>query len=569
MLASKTKISLSVGTAAAITVALNAQFINSGHQKGCYMLRFFSRFIGFKSASLKYVPARHKHRARLQLESLEGRWLPSTAYVVPLGSPTDASHFNSFQGALLAIRGSHDASNVIQIEPGATFSSQGENVGGTVLGGAQAGSSVVEIQLAQGSPAVALDEVVLVGDKVNHPDQLEMRVVTSTSVIGSQEFVTLDQPLSLNHAGFCGLGTTGRLGIDVNNLVVQGDPGSAPAKVPTSLSVLVSGVTLTHLDFADTVYIEPGSHYTTIQNSTLENGFSELGNLWARALGTYGNRITGNTLDGLSVIWNLGQSGIANDQVANNSVQGGSLFVNAENGLQISRNIFYQNGGPDANPLTVQSSDNVDIRHNTVTITAADSTSIGIRILDPGSVSITNNTITTQGLGVGLDVRTYDHARCTVAQNTFNDNAVGVYLDCNAGIVDLGGGSLGSVGGNDFTGFSAAGTSQGLFAISLHHSPSSFQVFALFNSWSESDPSRVIKDGSHNSQAREAVDITPYPPDLPGSGTIVLDAPPPPSNSPYQGAGSYGGSGCGPGDGPNGQFNNYNSPNQRHVHNYE
>jgi hypothetical protein len=64
---------------------------------------------------------RRKHSARLQLEGLEDRTVPSTLLeVVPLSDPTDATHFHSFAAAYQqAQSATHD---IIQIEPGAVLS---------------------------------------------------------------------------------------------------------------------------------------------------------------------------------------------------------------------------------------------------------------------------------------------------------------------------------------------------------------------------------------------------------------------------------------------------------------
>jgi hypothetical protein len=71
-------------------------------------------------------------RTRPSLENLEDRLVPSTVYeVVPLSSPTDATHFHTFQQAYQAAQSAtHD---IVQIEPGAAVSVSGPTVGGLKL----------------------------------------------------------------------------------------------------------------------------------------------------------------------------------------------------------------------------------------------------------------------------------------------------------------------------------------------------------------------------------------------------------------------------------------------------
>jgi hypothetical protein len=72
--------------------------------------------------------------------------------------------------------------------------------------------------------------------------------------------------------------------------------------------------------------------------------------------------------------------------------------------------------------------------------------------------------------------------------------------------VDLGGGSLGNTGGNDFRSFTTATATS--YAIGLFNVASTYSLDAKSNLFSVGDPTTVIADGSHDPAAG-------------GSGTIV------------------------------------------------
>jgi hypothetical protein len=65
-----------------------------------------------------------------------------------------------------------------------------------------------------------------------------------------------------------------------------------------------------------------------------------------------------------------------------------------------------------------------------------------------------------------------------------------------AGVIDLGGGSLGSKGGNDFTSFSTANDNS--YAIGLFNVSSGYTMQALGNVFRVADPTQVIADGTHD-----------------------------------------------------------------------
>jgi hypothetical protein len=133
-------------------------------------------------------------------------------------------------------------------------------------------------------------------------------------------------------------------------------------------------------------------------------------------------------------------------------------------------------------------------------------------LLSPTSKAIarvTNNILNTAALGTGLTLQGGATFQAIVQGNGFGSNLVGVAVLGNgttAGNVDLGGGSLGSTGGNDFRSFThATGAS---YAIGLFNVAFTYSMTAKNNLFSLS-PALVMADGSHDPAAG-------------GSGTIIV-----------------------------------------------
>jgi len=334
------------------------------------------------------------------------------------------------------------------------------------------------------------------------------------------------------------------------------------------------------------VLILAGAQNTTVQNSFL-SGLSEVGDPFSDY---NGNTLQGNTISGsvslaaqhpwqfpTEVVGNtfvgLGRLDIASlstdptfvDVHGNTFTGGGSHYVAirvemGDRDVSIHDNTMNLQPGAFTVGIYVTDSQFVHIDNNHIKL-AGDSTSIGIMIesysFDPNvvfpcDVSITNNSqIDTGGKGTGLQF--YLHKQDTtdtqpflqafVQQNNFNHNAIGVGVEGygpEAGHIDLGGGALGSSGGNDFSGFTDADTANGHFAIALHNTVAGYILWAnnnLFNlAW---DPG-VLKDSINNTDATEA---DYYSATEVGTGVIDIGTPPP-NNS---GGGTGGGDGSGGG----------------------
>jgi hypothetical protein len=132
---------------------------------------------------------------------------------------------------------------------------------------------------------------------------------------------------------------------------------------------------------------------------------------------------------------------------------------------------------------------------------------------DTASVNVSNNVFVTttsvpHGSGFGLQVSASAGLQLLVQGNDFSQIGKGGHGidiqgdDTTAGVVDLGGGSLGSTGGNIFTAFTRVPHPPvgNPYAIGLFGVSSDYTVYAQDNTWGVSDPTTVIADGIHNPQ---------------------------------------------------------------------
>ena len=124
-------------------------------------------------------------------------------------------------------------------------------------------------------------------------------------------------------------------------------------------------------------------------------------------------------------------------------------------------------------------------------------------------MSIVNNVLSTNSQATGLTLSGGSHFQAMVQGNNFNNNLSGVDVigdGITAGVIDLGGGSLGSTGGNNFRSFTTANDSS--YAIGLFNVSSGYSMTALENLFSV-PPTSVIADGHHDLAAG-------------GSGNIIV-----------------------------------------------
>jgi hypothetical protein len=246
----------------------------------------------------------------------------------------------------------------------------------------------------------------------------------------------------------------------------------------------------------------------TVENSTLPSLSMNLGP------GNANDLITGDIFTG-GVLVNGDPNGLTADHVTNNKFIDNSFLYMINNGDSVvSGNTFTVSPSsfPNEVVVTIINCPSILLYNNSITVSNADAGTTALLLWDSSfyqqslTAFVENNVFNTGGKGVGLD--TSGAVNVMVQGNDFRNNAVGVYLYGNGstvGNVDLGGGSFGSHGQNNFSTFTAAGIAQGHFAISMHNTSANDQVFAYDNIWSSIVPPNVVKDSYENTNAKEAV----------------------------------------------------------------
>jgi hypothetical protein len=219
--------------------------------------------------------------------------------------------------------------------------------------------------------------------------------------------------------------------------------------------------------------------------------------------------------DGIQV---LAGTGSMTAQINNNNVtvgKAGDAVVLATAGSStsytVSGNTIAANAGGDGIFTNgTGSSNTLTYSGNTVNTTGGgDAMAFYVSKSSPTTVSVLNDVLSTNNQAAGLILSGGSHFQAMVQGSTFSNDARGVRVNGNgttAGIVDLGGGSLGSTGGNDFSGFKAATTTS--YAIGLFNVASGYSITALDDLFSVT-PTSVIADGHHDPAAH-------------GSGSILV-----------------------------------------------
>jgi hypothetical protein len=283
-----------------------------------------------------------------------------------------------------------------------------------------------------------------------------------------------------------------------------------------------SNVVFNNLDFTNSqgLTVDADHQNITVENSTLPYLSLNLGT------GNANDMIAGDTFTG-GVLINGDPSGLTADHVLNNDFIGDSFLYMINNGdAVVSGNTFTvsPNSFPNEVVVTIINCPSILLYNNSITVSNADSGTTALLLWDSSSYQqsltafVENNVFNTGGKGVGLN--TSGAVTAMVQGNDFRNNAVGVYINGNgstAGNVDLGGGSLGSHGQNNFSSFTAAGAANGYFAISMHNTAANDQVYAYDNIWSTYVPPNVNKDSYEYSNVNDAV----YSGGSPGTGEIL------------------------------------------------
>jgi hypothetical protein len=287
-------------------------------------------------------------------------------------------------------------------------------------------------------------------------------------------------------------------------VTIQGDPNVPGDILPQfDFNVNVSGVTLLNLRLG-TVTIAAGVNTTTIKRC-LVNDVTETGG----ASGNGGNTITQDRiLDSVQLIGNSGTTA-TNDVVTFNAFTGASpstmLDVRSDSGVLIQSNTFV---GDTAGQIGIFMADcgtpaaPAVIANNTVNCFSAQGGVIVDQLNTSTFARVLNNTITTNGHGPGLllDPVVQSGDTVLVQGNDLTGNAIGLKYAGNSTTpmpADLGGGALGSLGGNNFRTYTLTGTTTAA-AILLTNVASGTTLQARNNLFGDSvNPAVVVDDSVH------------------------------------------------------------------------
>jgi hypothetical protein len=246
-----------------------------------------------------------------------------------------------------------------------------------------------------------------------------------------------------------------------NFITIQGDPNVPATTLPAyQLSIQATDVKLTNLNLTSVVLGASGVLKSAINTVTR----CLITNLTAFDAGsTY----SFNAINGSANFTRDGQTG--GDIITNNTFTSDAitlLSLTAAPGTVVTQNTFF--GPASSTAIDVLNCGKLNnsptlIANNTILLTGPGNTGDGIAAHQDGTsitfVKILNNTINTNGQGTGLHVFQFDITRISllVQGNDFHNNKIGVFLvgdGTTTATVDLGGGDLLSLGGNDFRGFS-------------------------------------------------------------------------------------------------------------------
>jgi hypothetical protein len=436
----------------------------------------------------------------------------STLFIVPVG-PQNATHFHDFQSAYQAAT----TGDVIQVQHGASVSSVGAGITGDRVSGGAINTNTITITNAR---IGAGEWVTVATPNVGSEDMLVQQAQRDAQ---GNVTLTFSQNLGLDHTGGGTTVTTkGELGI-AKAITLQGNPHQAQAPVTSGME-LPSGaahVVFFNLRFTNKegLTVDADHQWISVVDSTLPFLAMGIGE------GNAYDLIKGNHITGAAVINGDGDA-LTADQVINNRFTGsGNLYMINNGDALVSGNVFnvtYTQG--DLPSATIFNCPNILLYHNSFVIQNATGNTTALALsystFFPQSTYavVENNTFNTGGNGVGIAIS--GPLDAIIQGNDFRHNAVGVYLygDGNTvGTVDLGGGTLGSQGHNNFSGFTAASAATGHFAISMHNTSATDKVYALYNTWSASGSFHAVKDTYVNSGVADAV----YNGGSTGTGDII------------------------------------------------
>lgn len=249
-------------------------------------------------------------------------------------------------------------------------------------------------------------------------------------------------------------------------VTIQGDPNVPASSLPAyDLSLQTGLVKIVNMNL-HSLLVGTSASVTLAGGATVRN--SLIYNLTAF---DNGSTYTQNIITGTATI-DQGTIG-GHDVISNNTFTSGAssvLSLTGCSGVQVVGNTFFANGI--ANVIFVRNTHSFNdgvttfpatFANNSITFPGSQGGN-GIVVQQDGTaisdLRILNNRFDSNGKGQGIVMSMANaddtHFRAFVQGNDFHNNAVGVTVvgdGVHAGLIDMGGGSQGSLGGNNFRGF--------------------------------------------------------------------------------------------------------------------
>jgi hypothetical protein len=433
------------------------------------------------SAAPRATPRR---RFRPRLEPLEERTLLNSRFVVPGGVSVDnVSTFATLQAALTTP--GLASGDTIQIEPG---SSPGNVVNAdftTAFGGGVTGLAI------QGDPAAGLSAV----PQFTISDAATIAAADTLHLVGVNVGLVAAGSLT-----FSGNDTIARSGIVDSNSTAP-----TPITFAGATDILVNSTVVNAIGVGNAV----------LEVQTPAAGSSNL---------ISGDTFVSNATANAQLAYFSGSAAAVTDRVVDNTFTASAsvnfLLVVQESvtGLTIQGNAFRGNAGIGI-LQTGSTPQGLLLLGNTIELTGT--TPIGIAINGGGSGTTTSalisgNVLNAGSTGTGLVTTVGAGTLNGIVQgNDLHNNKIGVEVTGtgSASGIDLGGGPLGSLGGNNFRSFTAAGSATAGAIVT--QSGTTGTVFARRNLFSVAAPSTVTFAGG------AAIDTSIDATDLTGNAAFV------------------------------------------------
>lgn len=304
----------------------------------------------------------------------------------------------------------------------------------------------------------------------------------------------------------------GPVGLSVAGITVQGDPNLPPSDFPReSFAVTASNITLRNLN-VDDLNIALGN--TLTGTHVLKNNIVNI-DTGAAPSGMGSNIYDSNYITGICT-FNGNTGGTAtSDMFINNTIVShvaNALNFNHDSGLLVQNNSLLSDGAAAEGIFLDNCGLNTVIANNTVTLPNG---IYGIYVQNSDNTADTivvrNNTLSTnlKGSGVAINAFGDSNMQALVEGNNVQNNLDGVHYMGSSGVIatDLGGGTLGSKGGNNFRTFTNAAAGSGRYAILVDTGASTHSLSAHNNIFT---PGVTLATVTHTNGA--TIDVTALAP---------------------------------------------------------